>query len=541
MSEGLKTTLELLTKSRNEAATRALIPALDSRRWPIQSAALRALLDRHSAAAQREILKRMHTVDGRWRGIIEQRPGRMLDALREAILGRDAQLYENACTAILWQREYSLIGALVPALEDANNPNADRAAQTVLELAELLYEELAAPRDYGNRRDPQVVRRNVIGSLEPSVRRFSQHKRREVLDAFSILVHRENATLKQILMEPHHGTYLPLLDALAESQHGGVSRLILSYLDDPRPPLAVLNVLARRSDRKFLEHLLDKVGEESSAVAQQNLKRIDQFPWLDLEGTALDHLDELGQQHAMKLLLWSGVNRAHVFQVIEHLLGKGKPLGRRAATAALAEFSGPEADILALAALGDADPEVQAQAARQLRHRGIPGALQHLIDLLDCPHEVVQQAARENLGEFTFPRFMAAYDTLDERARHSTGLLVRKVDLETVPLLVKELHSPARTRRLRAIDVANTIGVVSEVEAEIIELLGDEDYVVRIEAATALAQSVTPTVRSALERALADSSVLVQEAAERSLQRFSEPIDFAANLQPTLAEEHAHD
>jgi HEAT repeat protein len=538
VSDGLKTTLELLTKTRNEAATRALIPSLDSRRWPIQSGALRALLDRHSPAAHREILKRLHTVDGRWRGIIEQRPGRMLDALREAIVGHDAQLYENACQAILWQREYSLIGVLVPALEDPNNPNAERAAQTVLELAELLYDELAAPRDYGNRRDPQVMRRNVIGSLEPSVRRYSQHQRREVLDAFLILSHRENSTLKQILMEPHHGTYLPLIDALAENQHGGVSRLILSYLDDPRPPLAVLNVLARRSDRRFLEHLLDKVGDESSAVAKQNLKRIDAFPWLDLEGTALDRLDDLGQQHAMKLLVWSGVNRTHVFQVIEHLLVKGKPLGRGAATMALAEFRGPEADMLALAALGDYDPEVQAQAARQLRSRGVPGALQHLIDLLDSPHAVVRQAARENLGEFMFPRFMAAYDTLDERARHSTGLLVRKVDLETAPLLLKELHSPVRTRRLRAIDVAGTIGIVPEVESAIIELLDDEDYVIRIEAATALAQSVTPKSRRALEAALQDTSNLVQDAAERSLQRFSEPIDFG---NAASYEEHAHD
>lgn len=537
MSEGLKTTLEVLTKTRNEAATRALMPALDSRRWSIQSGVLRALLDRHSSLAQREILKRLHTVDGRWRGIIEQRPGRMLDALREAVNGRDTQLFENACTAIVWQREYSLMGVLVTALEDTNNPNADRAAQTVLELSELLYEELAAPRDYGNRRDPQVVRRNVIGSLEPSVRRYSRHQRREVLDAFLILVHRENATLKQILMEPHQSSYLPLIDALAENQHGGVSRLILSYLDDPRPPLAVLNVLARRSDRKFLEHLLDKVGDESSAVAKQNLKRIELFPWLDLEGTALDRLDDLGQQHAMKLLLWSGVNRAHVFQVIEHLLVKGKPLGRRAATAALAEFSGPEADVLALAALGDFDPEVQAQAARQLRSRGIPGALQHLIDLLDSPHVVVQQAARENLGEFAFPRFMAAYDTLDERARHSTGMLVRKVDLETVPLLLKELNSPARTRRLRAIDVASTIGVVAEVEQAMIDLLSDEDYVVRIEAATALAQSVTPLSQRALEGALADTSQLVQEAAERSLQCFSTPLEFTPGGTPPRFEE----
>ena len=44
-----------------------------------------------------------------------------------------------------------------------------------------------------------MIRRQVVGSLEPAVQRYGQHKRREVIEAFLLLANRDNATLKQIL------------------------------------------------------------------------------------------------------------------------------------------------------------------------------------------------------------------------------------------------------------------------------------------------------------------------------------------------------
>ena len=49
-----------------------------------------------------------------------------------------------------------------------------------------------------------MIRRYVLGSLESSVHRYSQHKRREVIESFLLLVGRDNATLRQILGNPHH-------------------------------------------------------------------------------------------------------------------------------------------------------------------------------------------------------------------------------------------------------------------------------------------------------------------------------------------------
>ena len=171
-----------------------------------------------------------------------------------------------------------------------------------------------------------------------------------------------------------------------------------------------------------------------------------------------------------------------------------------------------------MAALKDPDPHVQAHIASQLRGRGIPGALPTLLEMVDSRHAVVRKAARDALAEFSFRRYLRTFDMLDENVRQSTGLLVKKIDPQTVPGLKEELLSPARTHRLRAIAIARLIGVVEPLEEIILTLLSDEDHMVRIEAVAALAQSASPASRMALERALSDRSEGVRHTAQRSLQ-----------------------
>jgi HEAT repeat protein len=516
---GLAKTLGLLAKTPNEAAIGLLIPALDSPDQAIQEGVLRAILDRRSPTGQREVLKRLHAAPERWRQIIDERRGRMTHALRDAVLGSDMQMCRNGCQSLLWFHEYDLVPALITAAEDETHPNADLATATLVELADLLYSELAGPRNYSDRRDPQIVRRHFTGSLEASLLRYVKHSRRELVGAFLVLAARENAVLKQVLQDPHHAAYLPLLDELLHNQRSGVLRLLLSFLDDSHAPSAAISVLARRSDLKFVQHLLRKIGYEPSTAAAQNLRRVDHIAWLRHDGGMIDDLEDSEQHSLVQMVMATGINRLEVFKTIEHLVRHGKPAGRRAASQALAAFNGAEANGLALRALSDVDPLVQAAILPQLRQRGIPGALTRLIDFVDSPYPVVQQSARDSLGEFSFDRFLAAFDMLDEEVRHSTGVLVRKVNPEAGSALAEEMRSRSRTRRLRAVAVTIAMRLADELEAVLIELLTDEDHVIRTEAVRALGFANSPSGRQALHEALSDRSVSVQETAERSLRQ----------------------
>jgi HEAT repeat protein len=542
--EGLSITFELLSRTNNEAATGTLLAALDSRETAISEAALRALLKRHSLAGHQQLLRRLHQLDPKWREVLLEYRGTMSHALRDALLSTDSQSCANACQAILWFHEYDLMPALITVLENEQNPNATLAAGTALSLAEMFYEDLAATKNFKPRQDPRTLRGHLVASLEASVVRYARHRRNEPVEAFAILVERDNATLKQILFDPLHASYRPLIETLTHNPKPGVLRLLLSFLEDPQAPSAALNAIAHRNDAAFLKALLRKIGSEPPAIIKRNLARMEHFVWLRPGETLLFDLDDSAQHSAVELLMASGVNRLEAFETIAQLLVEGTPGGRRAAAAALAQFHGNDANNLAIKALADDDAEVQAVVLGQLRERGIPGAVSILVGLADSPQPSVRQAARESLSEFSFPRYLAAFDMLEDQVRRSTGLLVRKVDPDSAPLTLAELTSPSRRRRIRALQVADAMQIVTDLEEAVIVALKDEDHLVRLEAARALALSNTAEACLALREAEHDTSVTVREAAAESLEKLSRRRPdlalLADSLEATLAQAAGH-
>jgi len=532
--DGIHATVAYLSETDNEAAENILIPALDSEHASVRHLALRALLERRSPTGGREILRRLDTYDDDHKAIIRQRPGSLASAMRGAVLGTDEHLCANACDAILWFREFDLTPALVNALEDHSNPNVTVVAKTLLSLTESLNEELKNWRDDRRRRDPMTVRLRVVECLEQSVLRFSTHKRSEPVEALMMLVRRDNATLKEILRNPKHGSYLAVVMVMRNSTHPAVGRLLLSYLQDSRPPSAALKALARRSDPPFLAMLLASVGSELAPEVAHNLKKVDRIAWLQESTSTVDELEDAGQQAAVGLAMASNIPRDDIFRLVSHLVRSGKPGGRRAATAALADFNGAEANELAVALAKDADPLVRAAALRQLRSRSIPGALSILLEQAGSPDAEVREAVRASLAEFSFSRFLSSFDTLDDEVRRSTGMLVKKIDPETIPLLREEMASHLAKRRLRALDVASTIEAVDQLEDVVLALLKDADHLVRVEAARALARSNSPSARAALKVAAEDSSAAVREAAVATLGWIETHLDgFPTSGSPT--------
>ena len=83
------------------------------------------------------------------------------------------------------------------------------------------------------------------------------------------------------------------------------------------------------------------------------------------------------------------------------------------------------------------------------------------------------------------------------------------------------MDSRSPVRRRRAVLIATAMGMVPTMEEVLIERVSDDDHMVRATAAEALADCKTMPTWEALRDALLDRSVVVQEAAEQSLERIS--------------------
>jgi hypothetical protein len=520
VSSGLTTTFEVLTRSSNEAAVDLLLRELNSPHQQIQAGVLASLLERRSPAGHREVLRQLHQHGAKWQPQIEQRRTWMAGALRNAMTSSDLRMSVNACQCALWFAEFELIPTLANLVENADHPHRELAASTLLQLAQQLYEELGAEREMRRRRDPDNIRRSVLTSLERATLHYPQHKRSEALEAFLMLTPRDNAVLQSILHDPFHSVYLPVVDYLLRDSRGGILRLLLGFLDDPHASLSMLQIIGRRADPRFIRMFLPRVATEYSPVVLQNLKRIDKIVWTQNVAAVLADEDEATQSGAIRLVTSSGIKRDDQFRVIDWIARHGHASARRVAVSTLAAFQGSEANQLVTRSLEDADPQVQAHALNQLRNRGIPGALPRLITALDSPHDILRETARANLSEFTFQRFLGSFETLDDEVRLSTGNLVRKVDPHCAELLADELDSLSRTRRLRGLEIAALLQLVTQVEQTVIRLLTeDEDYMVRVRAAQALSSCVSNACMQALSDTQAlDRSGTVREAAAESLE-----------------------
>lgn len=516
VSEGLTTTFRVLTATPNEAAVRALTAALDSRLELVRRQALESLIARPTVGGKREVLARIDQLDGERLAYFRQNASRMTSTLRSAILDANDPLRRNACRAALLLEEVDLISTLAGALHKPADPAAKELCETLLRLADRLADQLNQPRTTPGRRDPQTVRNAVLGALERAIGGFDRSDRVELVEAFAMLVPSTNATLQGLLSSSCPAASV-LLDLLAHSGRPAIMRLVFRLLDDSKTPVGVIAAVARRCDVEFVRRMARRTSDRPSPGLRQNLKRIHSLAWMQDPFPLVDDLDEGEQEAAVGLVMLTRIPRDQAFRLIRHLLRGGKPAGRRAAAKALEEFNGAEANDLALQALDDPDPAVQARIVGQLRRRSIPNAMSRLLQMVESPHREVREAARENLGEFTFQRYLGAFDMLEEEVCRKTGEMVKKVDPLAIPLLREQLADSARSKRFRAIEMAFAMNLVAEVEDLLAELLRDEDHMLRVQAASALSQTASLFGEALLRRALGDPSEQVREAARRTL------------------------
>ncbi len=529
---GLATTFDILANTTNDSSATVLVTALDASQREVRDLAITALLARRNAAAELHILRRWPDLSQRWKQQVADRPGWLSGAIRAAIVNRDANLYQCACEAAVYTRDYDSIPVFVAAASDPANPFATRIAAATLELTELLAEELSAPRDYRIRRDPRLQRDHVVVSLEKALSTTGLQYHRELLEAFLLLASRDNAVLKRILQSPTDRIAMAVIEQLTMNTRPGIERLLLSYLDDPHAPLSAMQAIGRRGDISFIRQVARKVGAEPTPVVRTNLHRIDSLPWVAHNVSILDALREGEQAGIVHLAVESAAPRATALQVVDYISRHGKLEGRRIAAKALAELHGPAANELVLHLQKDEDAEVRAAAARQLRSRNIPGAIQQLLALLESPHDAEREAAREGLAEFTLERFATNFDQMTPQARAAAGSLVRRVDSQTIEKLGIELTATARSRRKRALELAVALDVVSTLQDAIAAAVKDEDQYVRIEAIRVLAKIDSQMARQTLRDALLDPLPLVQQAAEQALAEMTRR-DTAANSAPT--------
>jgi HEAT repeat protein len=538
VADGLSRTGHVLAGSPNRAVLPVLLAGLKSSSPAIRAATIRAALRRHERATHTQLIEHFASLSESDRLVVgdahRAMPHHAAAALKAAILEGDATHCKSACRIIALSGDVDLVPVLVRAAEDKKHHYRAEAAATILELAMRVQQDLSrwTAGDRSAAHDPSFKRHHVLVSLEQSVSRYTQHRRKEILDAFLLLAPVDNGTLQKILRDTSHPCHAPTISQLDSTQDFGILERLVEMLHDTEAAPATLKIIARRSDERFIDLLLTSLKRPVPVRVLHNMRSLTNVAWLEEDCGRLLEVDGRAQAVAVDLALPSGLGRSAVFALLTFLLQHGLTEARRACCQALAKFDGAQADELVLQLLDDPDSGVQAAAVRQLRARRVPDALQRLVALLDSRLPEVRDAARSSLAEFNFTRYRTMFDLLDEQSAHTTGVLVHKVDHSVQQQLAEELSSPSVTARLRGIEMAVAMEATQDVLEQLIELTSHENVSVRKEAVAALANCRGEAAISAVKRAVADSNPTVAEAAQESLDRLRGGKSIAGNKDP---------
>lgn len=536
---GYARTLRVLRFTRNPAAVDLLFLAAESEEAAIRTGAAAVLSTRRDPGAQRRLVEKFSELAPDAQQVLSQVPVRspLRLVLPKIFAEEEGTLCKRAALVAVTCHDFQSLGVMVELAARSEHPYAVVLATAALQLAKRLHaasEEFAAGKKtpFG---DPAFVRRGAVQCLAQALEKFPRHRRLELVEAFLLLAPHDHETLLAAVRSENHPGHEALLTVLRSSPSEGAFGVLVALLHDRAAPLGVLQTLAERIDRPFLNYLCAHVTDPLPLRVSENCQRLKFFRWTSSGDSAvLLALDGPRQAAALRLGIAAGLEPKQLTRLCRALLADGQPEGRRAACKALEQLPDPLAIPLLKELLSDADAVVLATAAAQLRKHDYPDALPVLVELLSHSAEEVRSASQKSLYELRFAGFRAAYPQLSPRAREVAGALVAKADPHALEALQAELTAPGVNRRMRALEYAEVMGVERQLASALVERLQDHDAGVRAEAVRLLGGLEDASVLPAVATLTADPHATVRAAAEKSVAELKS-LDVAAALVHQLA------
>lgn len=515
---GIEKTFQLFANTDNHAAVPVLVDALDSPYSEVREGALSALLHQRHVVAQRALVQRWRKFTPVQRSWIELSGISLEIAVRELIHSSDHEQFALGLEVLNQVPEYELIPSLALIVRDSGHSYRDSAGNTLVHLAASLRKDL---RVGDSKKGGEAVRSRAIDSLGDCISHYQQHESVAILEAFLVLVTRENQLLREAWNNAKHPAHTAIIRFLRHSSRPEIIDLVLSSLTDMHPAMPVLNIVGLRHDPAFMSELTTRIHGGVNDTVRRNLAKLTKVAWAEEHRHVLEKLNGLQQAAAVHMAMCTSIGSERLYDLLLMMAGSQHSSGRLAALEELASYIDPSTNQLILDAVSDPDAGVRAEALRQLRPRGIPGAIKLLLQHLDSPQLIVKDTVRNSLAEFNFPRFLSAFDKMSLDAQKNTGRLVRGIDVNTQRLLANEMVDDASYRRLRALKIIEVMENHLDMESDLIKALQHEDHFLRAEAANLLARCPSSASVAALRQAMLDRNVRVRENAEASLRRIA--------------------
>lgn len=512
--------LQALVQSTNAAADDVLLEALRLGSEPEKTQALTTLLRRKTLRGLTGVIAQHDALPPSLQATLLQNIKLFHAALREAARNPDPAVALVAMKLIAIGRQGKLTYVLSEGLHGTAEPVAKAAVEAIVALARWVATETR--RLQKGEPDPDGAIYRQLMEERPEIeqvvaRAMDIHRGKhgqDLLRAALLLADSPTSKTLAILQTTKHGGQTAMVRRLQQvpdsehveafllaASHGNLRSnfgIIFSHIVEP----PVLDALLRRT------HLLK---DQQLALC---IHQVSRGVWWE-EATLEKDLARRDDDDASRIGEWIAASGVHDVLQDEHLARLKNHLhhhfaGRlRLLRIAMRRPKGCSTELLR-ALLTDPDERLVRMAARELVRRKPADYESTLIQLMTTAPASVRRVVGRSVGQVGFDHFWERFDRLDKHTRKSAGRAMLKVLPDGVQRLERHLRSGPVEQRIKAIQIAQELGVTEPLAQTLMLVCQDANPKLRSKAVAALAELQTVPPEALLQQILNDKDARVR-------------------------------
>ncbi len=520
----IEKTMRLLEQSRSTAAMTAFVHALQVDSPKIRDSAARAILRSGSSLGKMELIRHIRKLSPDVLEVMNTADGDMTFPLQQCLLHGDPEQALMALDAIEVARLYQNIPMVLEFLRRATGEIGDRGEQVLGSLVDRLYDTRMTARDAKLTVTDQCIGK-MLQHLSVELNSFAQCRRpHAIVESILILADSEHPVARHLIRESAPEWQALVWDVLAKSKHPGILRFLTRALSVKYLHPKILDIVSNRSDIEFQMTMIRLVPTRVNINQERNYQLLTGLPWLQPAAELWLSIPEEFHIQLVQLVRLVCFTRSLKLAFAKSIYQHASVEARKAANDFKHMLRQEEYDACVLDALDSDNPEFEAWGLSQIRDTNLPDKYRQLVDRLDSPHQIVEDQARETLGRFEVQQAIDFSESAKPSAGPKLAELLLKVNPFAIQELCREMANPVRTRRLRAAKAAHFMHLHTQVTPALLELLQDNDTILKRVVAEILADVPTRQVALRLQELLDDSSPRVREAALASLTKINQQL-----------------
>ncbi|MDR2172442.1 MAG: HEAT repeat domain-containing protein [Planctomycetaceae bacterium] len=518
MSDFVTKTIKFLGKSPNPTSIEVLLPLLDEENDRIRYLTFDAIYYKKNPRLYVKLFEHFVANESKWERIASERLTRITDA---ALRAGDVKLRDMAADVVLRYKLYEILPFVVSGLDSSDEKLADLTRNMLIQLSEFFYNDLAkCPSDL-ERRNLDRRRDWFVQQLDVPIKRYAVNKIDEVIRSLLIVTKKDYDPLKMVVSDHRSMACQRASELLLTGSHGSYIRLLLSFFGDLESPAVIDEIISQRSDKIFVQRMLEIVGVNPTDMMKDSLKRFKGFVWLDSSNAELTNLISGCETQAVQLTQYSGMMKDQKIRLYRYFLRNSPPEAKRAAVDAMKWIIGDDVNALLLESIHDPDPVTCAMIFRLLKSREVREVDQHFARLVERPEEEIRKAIYDMIPELHIELFESRLLQMEPETAKVLGRYVRIVDPFTLKVLSDDIFSPIPIRRLTACMATAVTGYAERFQERLIEIaIRDDDNSTRVAAIHALSGVLTKDAVKLIKSMLNEHSISIRDAATTALKNW---------------------